>query len=136
MRKTLSHNCRHCNLPCLFASGPEEFVNLQFLLVQSSKSFGISSVQFSSQVARLSGKLVQFSSGQWGQVPPFSSFSSVHSDQFTKSSGPDLHIHHASIASFKYTRIQSRFLGYCSGAAFSADLPTEAAFSADLPTEA
>ena len=69
--------------------GLEEFVNLQGLLVQSSKWFGISSVQFSSLGTSLPGKFVQLSSGYQGQVPPFSSFSSVHSVQFTNSSGPD-----------------------------------------------
>ena len=54
-------------------SGPEEFVNLRGPLVQSSKWFGISSVQFSSLVTSLSGKFVQFSSGHGDQVPPFSS---------------------------------------------------------------
>ena len=44
---------------------------------------GISSVQFSSLVNSLSDKLVQFSSGHWGQVPRLSSFSSVHLVQFT-----------------------------------------------------
>ena len=68
---------------------PEEFVNLQGLLVESSKWFGISSVQFSSLVASYSGKLVQFSWGHGGQVPPFSSLTSVHLVKFTNSSGPD-----------------------------------------------
>ena len=54
-------------------SGPEEFMNLQGLLVQSSKWFGISSVQFSSPAwsDQLPFSSVQF----WarGQVPQFSS---------------------------------------------------------------
>ena len=54
------------------------FVNLQRLLVQSSKWLGISSVQFSYLVTSLSGKFVQFSSGHGSRVPPFSSFSSFH----------------------------------------------------------
>ena len=66
--------------------GPEQFVNLQGLLVQSSKMFGISSVQFGSLVTSLSGKLVQFSQGHGSQLPPFSS---VHSFHFTNSSGPE-----------------------------------------------
>ena len=48
-------------------AGPEEFVNLQGLLVQRSKWFGVSSVQISSPVTSLSGKFVQFSSGHGGQ---------------------------------------------------------------------
>ena len=68
--------------------GPEEFVNLRGLLVQSSSLLGISSVQFSSLGTSLSGKFVQFSSGHRGQVPQFRSFSSVHLVQFTNSSGP------------------------------------------------
>ena len=55
--------------------GPEEFVNLQSVLVQISKWFGISSAQFSYLVIGLSGKFVQFSSGNGGQVPPSSPFS-------------------------------------------------------------
>ena len=61
-------------------------MNLQGLLVQSSKWFGISSVQFSFLATSFSGKFVQFSSGHGGQVHPFSS---EHSVQFTSSSGPD-----------------------------------------------
>ena len=48
-------------------------MNLQGLLIQSSNLFSISSVQFSSLGTCLSGKFVQFSSWQRGQVPPFSS---------------------------------------------------------------
>ena len=70
-------------------AGPEEFVNLPGLLVQSLKRFGISSVQFSSQVTSLPGKFVQFSSWHGGQVPTFSPFSSGHSVHSTNSSGPD-----------------------------------------------
>ena len=51
---------------------PEEFVNLQSLLVQSSKWFGISSEQFSTLVASLLGEFVQFSSGHGELVLPFS----------------------------------------------------------------
>ena len=69
--------------------GPEEFVNLQGLLVQSSKWFRISSAQFSSLVTSLPGQFVQFILGHRGQVPPFSSFSSVHLVQITNSSGSD-----------------------------------------------
>ena len=60
---------------------PEEFVNLQGLLVRSSKRFGISSVQFSSLVTSLTGNFIQFSLRHSGQVPPFSSvqFSSFSS---------------------------------------------------------
>ena len=54
-------------------SGPEEFMNLRDRLVQSSKWFDISSLQFSSLVTSLSGKFVQFSSGHEDNVPPFSS---------------------------------------------------------------
>ena len=53
---------------------------LQGLLVQSSKWFGISLVQFSSLLTSLTGKCIHFSSGRGGQVPPFSS---VHSVYFT-----------------------------------------------------
>ena len=58
----------------------EESVNLQDLLIQSSNWFGISSLQFSSLHTSLSGngKLIQFSFGHQSQVPPISSFSSVH----------------------------------------------------------
>ena len=49
----------------------EEFVNLKGLFIQSSNLFGISSVQFSSLGTSLSGKIVQFGSGCWGQVPLF-----------------------------------------------------------------
>ena len=59
-------------------AGPAEFVNLQGLLVQSSKWFGISSVQFGFLVTSLSRKLIQFSSGHGGQVSPFSSVHSFH----------------------------------------------------------
>ena len=69
-------------------AGPEEFVNLQGILVRSSKFLGISSVQFSFLAISLTGKLVQFSTEHGGQVPPFSSLSSVHSVQFTNFSGP------------------------------------------------
>ena len=65
----------------------EEFVNLQSLLVQSSIWFGVNSVQFSSLFTILYGKFVQFSSGYGGQVPPFSSFSSV---QFSSQTFPVL----------------------------------------------
>ena len=68
----------------------QEFANLQGFLIQSSNWFGISSVQFSSLGTSLSEKFVQFSSGDRGQVPPFSSFSPVHSVQFMNSSDPDL----------------------------------------------
>ena len=61
------------------ASGLEEFVNLRGLLVQSSKWLGISSVQFSSLVTSLSGKFVQFSSGQGAKC-----LHSVRSAQFTQ----------------------------------------------------
>ena len=46
--------------------GPEEFVNLQGHLLQSSNWFCISSVQFSSPSTNLFGKFVQFSSGYRG----------------------------------------------------------------------
>ena len=65
--------------------GPEVFVNLQGLLLQSSRLFGISSVQFSSLVISLCEKFLQFSSGHGYQVHPFSS---VHSFHFACSSGP------------------------------------------------
>ena len=65
----------------MYREGQEEFVNLQGLLVHSSKSFGISSVQFSSLVTRLSGKFIQFSSGHRSQMPSFSRFSSFSSVQ-------------------------------------------------------
>ena len=42
---------------------PEDFVNLQGLLVQSSKWLGISSVQLSSLVTNLPETFVQFSAG-------------------------------------------------------------------------
>ena len=54
-------------------AGPEKFVNLQGLLVQSSSLFGINLVQFNSQGTSLSGKFVQFISGHRGQMPPFRS---------------------------------------------------------------
>ena len=54
-------------------TGPEEFVNLQGPLVQSSNLFDISSVQFSSLGTSLSGKFVHFRPEHRGQVPPFSS---------------------------------------------------------------
>ena len=57
--------------------GPKEFVNLQCLIVQSSKWLGISSVQFISLATSSSGMFVQFSWRHVDQVPPFSSFSSV-----------------------------------------------------------
>ena len=63
-------------------AGPEEFVSLQSLLVQSSKLFGASSMQISFLVTSLSGKFVQFS---WARgtsdsvlFVQFSSFSSFH----------------------------------------------------------
>ena len=65
----------------IFLPGPEGFVSLQGLLVQTSKWFGISSVQFSSLVTSLAGKFVQFSSVQarWPRVSvQFSSLSSFH----------------------------------------------------------
>ena len=67
------------------APGQEEFVNLQGPLIQSSKRFGISSVQFIPLVASSLGKFVQFSPGHGDQVPPFNS---VHSVQITNFSGP------------------------------------------------
>ena len=69
----------HCSQdPIAMQPGPEEFANLQGLLVQSSNFFGVSSVQFRSLGTSLTGKFGQFSSGYRGQVPPYSSFSSVH----------------------------------------------------------
>ena len=59
--------------------GPEEFVNLLCLLVQSSNYFAISSIQFSSLDTSLSGNFAQFSSGSRGQM---SSLGSVQSTQF------------------------------------------------------
>ena len=70
-------------------SGSAEFASLQRRLVQNSSWFGISSIQFSSLFTTLFGKFIQFSSGHRGEMPPFSSFSSVHSVLFTNSSGPD-----------------------------------------------
>ena len=70
----------------LFLPAPAGFVNLQGVLLQSSKWLGISSVQFGSIVTSLSGKFVQFNSGHGGQVTPSSS---VHSFHFANSSGPD-----------------------------------------------
>ena len=75
---------RALDLLSSYEAGPEEVVNLRGLLVQSSKWFGIKSVQFSSLVTSLSGKFVRFSSGHGDQVPPFSlvqfRLSSVHLD--------------------------------------------------------
>ena len=82
------HYSRRSRFHDVTKSGPEEFVNLQDLLVQSSKWFGISSEQFISPGTSMSGKFVQFSSEHRGQVYPFGSFSSVHSDQFMNFSGP------------------------------------------------
>ena len=67
----------------LLFAGPEGFVSLRGLLVQSSNLFGISSVHFSSLDTYLSGKFVQFSSGHRGKR-----LSSVRSVQFVNSSGP------------------------------------------------
>ena len=71
--------------PCLnhlvvsYQPGPEEFVNFLGLVVQSSKWFRISSVQFSSIVTRLPGKFVQFSSWGSSNFKKFSKFSSKFS---------------------------------------------------------
>ena len=72
----------------MFTTGPEVFVNMQCLLTQSSNLFGICSVQFNPLDTSLSRKFVLFSLGHWGQV---TQFSSVHSAQFTNSSGLNLH---------------------------------------------
>ena len=45
--------------------------------------------QFNTLFTIFSGKFTQLISGHWGQVPPFSPFSSVHSVQFKISSGSD-----------------------------------------------
>ena len=61
--------------------GPEEFVNLQGHIVQSSNWFGISSVQFSSLVTSLessSSSFRGFGSSAPVQFAEFSPFSSVH----------------------------------------------------------
>ena len=54
----------------------------------SSKSFTKSPFSSVRLPDRVDWQFVQFSSGHGSQEPPFSSFSSVHSVQFTNSSGP------------------------------------------------
>ena len=71
------------------------------LLVQSSKCFGISSVQFSSLVTSLSGKSVQFSWGTGAKI--FRSVRSIESLQFRSRSLPALVGIHLPLSEFFVT---------------------------------
>ena len=66
-----------------YVSGPEEFVNLQGLFVQSAKWFGFNSVQFSSPVT-----ICLESSFSSVRCMEAKNLHSVHSVQFTNSSDP------------------------------------------------